>query len=267
LTQTVHREPATPPIRISLARFCRDSRTALGRSKAELAASIGVSATYVDQIERGRANPTVDVVDRLITALGLQLMFRPPIVIGDERQRDLVHARCSGYVSRRLQALGWQTAREVEITHSRSHGWIDLLAYDVRSRTLLVIEIKTMLDDVGATERQIGWYEREARAIARQRGWAPRRVVTWLLILATDEVDARLRANRLLIDQVFPVRATDMTNRLLDADGPWADGRGLALIDPSSRRRDWLIRCRIDGRRSSAPYRDYRDAAIHLGSR
>jgi transcriptional regulator with XRE-family HTH domain len=262
----MHAESGTPPIRLSLARFCRDSRTALGRSKAEVAAAIGVSATYVDQIERGRANPTIDVVDRLVKALGLEVTFRPPIVVGDLRQRDLVHARCSGYVSRRLLTMGWLTAREAEIAHSRSHGWVDLLAFDPRSRTLLIIEIKTVLDDLGAIERQIGWYEREARVLARQRGWTAHRVVAWLLVLATDEVDARLRANRTAIDQAFPVRAAAMTARLADTGGGWPNGRGLALIDPSSRRRDWLIRCRIDGRRSDAPYRDYRDAASRLGS-
>jgi hypothetical protein len=92
------------------------------------------------------------------------------------------------------------------------------------------------------------------------------RVVAWLLVLATDEVDAGLRTNRMVIDEVFPVRATAMMDRLVDTGAPSPDGRGLALIDPSSRRRDWLIRCRIDGRRSEAPYRDYRDAAARLGN-
>jgi hypothetical protein len=36
-------------------------------------------------------------------------------------------------------------------------------------------------------------------------------------------------------------------------------GRGLALVDPSSRRRDWLIRTSVDGRRSPASYRGYAD--------
>jgi hypothetical protein len=41
--------------------------------------------------------------------------------------------------------------------------------------------------------------------------------------------------------------------------------RGLALVDPTSRRRDWLLPTRSDGRRSSLPYRDYADAARRLG--
>jgi hypothetical protein len=43
-------------------------------------------------------------------------------------------------------------------------------------------------------------------------------------------------------------------------------GRGLALIDPTSRRRDWLLPSRSDGRRTRAPYMDYADAARRLAS-
>jgi transcriptional regulator with XRE-family HTH domain len=230
-----------------------------------LAERVGVDRSYIARIEQGRANVSLDLVERITRALGLEaeLILRPPVLIGDDRrQRDVMHARCSGYVHRRLTASGWQTIREVEIVHARSHGWIDLLAFDSRSGTLLVIEIKTFLDDIGGVERQIAWYEREARAIARQRGWAARRVVSWLLVLATDDVDERLRVNRDVVDQAFPVRAPAMIQRLADPLGNWPAGRGLAMVDPSSRRRDWLRRSRLDGRRSAAPYRDYRDATM-----
>ena len=35
--------------------------------------------------------------------------------------------------------------------------------------------------------------------------------------------------------------------------------RGVAMIDPRSKRRDWLRSLAIDGRRSKLPYRDYAD--------
>jgi hypothetical protein len=52
---------------------------------------------------------------------------------------------------------------------------------------------------------------------------------------------------------------------LLDGQHP-VMGRGLAMIDPASKRRDWLIRLRVDGRRSDARYVDYADAARRLSS-
>ena len=235
----------------------------LGLSQQTLADLAGVTRGYIANIELGRANPTLDCTMAIARALGLELelVVRSPITSDDRRQRDLVHARCSGYVDRRLRSHGWETAREVEVVHGRSHGWIDLLAFEPTSGTLLVIEIKTWLDDVGAIERQLAWYERSGWGIAQSLGWHPRRSLSWLLVLATEEVDASLRATRSLIDRSFPRRAGAMAADLLAQDRLGPVPRGLALIDPSSRRRQWLIRARIDGRRSQAPYNDYADAA------
>ncbi len=164
-------------------------------TQGDLARAVGVSRPHISAIEIGRANPTLDLVDRICEVLGieLELLSRRPVVIGAPRQRDLLHARCSGYVDRRLRRAGWETRREVEVVHARSHGWIDLVAYEPRTRTLLIIEVKTRLDDVGAIERQLSWYEREATEVAARHGWRPLRVVSWLVILATDEVTAQSR--------------------------------------------------------------------------
>lgn len=255
-----------PPPRVTLARACRDGRLALGHAQSALAAKVGVSRSYIAAIERGRANPSLDVIVRLATALGLELdlSLRPPIIVGDRRQRDAVHARCSGYVDRRFRADGWETDREVAIVDGRWRGWIDLLAFDRRTGTLIVIEIKTVIDDVGAVERQLGWYERQARRLAVDRGWRPRRIVTWLLVLSSEQNEQAMTNNRDVFEAAFPVRSPLMARLAEDPNSVWPGGRGLALIDPARRRRTWLIRPRIDGGRSPSPYLDYRDAAASL---
>lgn len=253
-------------IRVTFASLCGDTRRKLGVTQQQLAESVGVSRGYIAKVEHGHANPSLELVERIAAALGIELEFvaRPPLVIGGGRQRDLVHARCSGHVDRRLRGAGWLTAREVEVVHGRSHGWIDLLALDPTSGTLLIIEIKTRLDDLGAIERQLGWYERTAFDVARSLGWRPRRVVSWLLVLASDEVESSLRANRELLARSFPNRAREMAGLLAQGDIP-VRGRGLALIDPASKRRTWILAARTDGRRSPAPYLDYAHAARRLG--
>jgi transcriptional regulator with XRE-family HTH domain len=252
-----------PPMRVTFGQGCRDTRIDLDLTQQQLADRVGVTRGYIAKVERGRANPSLELVGRIGEALGLRLTLaiEGPILFGARRQRDAVHARCSGYVDRRLRGAGWQTAREVEIVHGRAHGWIDILAFDPRSRTLFIIEIKTRLDDLGAVERQLVWYERSAWQAARRFGWRPTRVVTWLLVLASDEIDAFLRANRLALASAFPRRAREMMTALADATELRSGDRGLAMIDPSSRRGAWLIRSRVDGRRSPARYRDYADAA------
>jgi hypothetical protein len=168
-------------------------------------------------------------------------------------------------VDRRLRAVGWQTRREVEIASDRSHGWIDLLAFDPRTRVLVIVEVKTWLDDIGAIERQLAWYERVAKGVASGIGWQPDRVMSWLLVLASEEVENSLRRYRDLFRIAFPRRALDMRLDLTEPTRIAPAARGLALIDPTSRRRDWLMPSRSDGRRTKAPYVDYADAARRLG--
>jgi transcriptional regulator with XRE-family HTH domain len=235
-------------------------------TQQQLADAAGIARGYLATLESGRANPSLKVVTRIAEALDLEvdLVVRPPTIVRGHEQQDLVHARCSGYVDRRLRAAGLVTAREVEIVHARSHGWIDLLAFDHRTSTLVIIEIKTRLDDLGALERQMGWYERSAFEAARRLGWRPRQSVTWLVLLASAEIESVIRSNRTVLDLAFPIRARAALDWLADGANPPPTVRVLALIDPTSRRRDWLIRTRFDGRRSDPAYRDYADAARRL---
>jgi len=168
----------------------------------------------------------VAVLDGL--GLEVEVVVRGPVMIGGPRSGDAAHAICSGYVQRRLEAAGWKTAREVRI------------------------------DDLGSIERSMDWYTRAAMNAARRLGWRPFRIGSWLVALASDEVETRIHDDRLTIDAAFPVRAAEMTALLVDSSR-LRPARGLALIDPRSRRRTWLIRSRIDGRRSDLPYRGYAD--------
>jgi transcriptional regulator with XRE-family HTH domain len=263
----MHDDPWKRPLpRLTLARALRDGRLALGLTQLALATKVEMARSYVAAIEHGRANPSLDVIVRLAAALGLDLdlTLRPPVIVGDRRQRDAVHARCSGYVDRRLRTAGWVTEREVAIVDGGWRGWIDLLAFDHRTGTLVIIEIKTVIDDLGALERQVGWYERQARRMALDRGWRPRRIVTWLLVLSSELNEQAMSRNRDMFDRAFPVDAPAMQALLGDPGADWPAGRAVALIDPTRRRRTWLMRPRIHGGRSPARYRDYRDAAVSL---
>jgi putative transcriptional regulator len=252
--------------RVTLARACRDGRLALGLTQSAVAAKVGVARSYVAGIEHGRANPSLDVIVRLAGALGLELdlILRSPVIVGDRRQRDAVHARCSGYVDRRLRGAGWRTAREVAIVDGRWRGWIDLLAFDPRTGTLLVIEIKTVIDDLGALERQVGWYEKVARRVSLDRGWRPRRIVTCLLVLSSEQNELAMTQNRDVFDRAFGVDVAAMQALVDDPASAWPGGRGLAVIDPARRRRVWLVRPRTRGGRSVSPYQSYREAAASL---
>ena len=59
--------------RTRLAWNVRHLRAARGLSQETLAVDAGVAAPYLSGIERGAVNPTVDVLDRLAGALGVEV--------------------------------------------------------------------------------------------------------------------------------------------------------------------------------------------------
>lgn len=54
-----------------------DARTAAGLTQAELAARAGTSQATLSAYERGRKEPTVATLDRLLRATGLRLTSEP----------------------------------------------------------------------------------------------------------------------------------------------------------------------------------------------
>ncbi len=60
-------------IRERLARNLRSLRTERGWSQEALADEAGIHRTYVSDLERGARNPTITVVDKLASALGVSV--------------------------------------------------------------------------------------------------------------------------------------------------------------------------------------------------
>lgn len=239
-----------------------DLRHALSWTQAELGDRAGFSQSFVSLVEhRCMPDLTFESATRLLEAMGARLTVgvSAPFLADRELQRDPAHARCAPYVAARLKRDGWLTATEVEVGGDRSRGWIDVLAYHPDHRLLLVIEIKTEIRDLGAIERTLGWYEREAWVGARRLSWRPNRLVGCVLLLATEMNEARIGDNRAAFTAGFPIRATELRRIMSNEVPPPHGDRALALIDPRSRRKDWLRPSRLDGRPTPAPYVDYAD--------
>jgi transcriptional regulator with XRE-family HTH domain len=239
----------------------REARRSARLTQEQLGDRCGLSQSQISRLEAGKIESvTLAEAARVLDALGIRadLALRRPFVAEVPFQHDAAHARTLAYVVRRLIGMGWQVRVEVEIADPRSPGWIDLLGHHPSHRALFIAEIKAGLQDLGAAQRQLAWYVRVAVPLARSLGWEVRRLANAMLVLGTEANDELLRRNSGLVRQAFPTRAGGMFDWLSSADRR-IDGSGIALIDPRSRRRQWLLPTSLDGRRSSLRYATYAD--------
>lgn len=129
----------------NLPRAVRALRKHRGWTQSELARRVGRSRDVVRRVENDLlAGLPVGTVDRLVTALGgtlaIEVRWR-----GAELDRlvDRKHARLATAAANRLQRLGWIVYAEVSFNHFGERGRCDLVAWDARTRTLLVVEVKS----------------------------------------------------------------------------------------------------------------------------
>lgn len=73
-------EPAAADVNARIAGRVRSLRNAAGMSLADLAAATGVSRSMISLIERGEANPTASVLERIASGMGMPLagLFSDP---------------------------------------------------------------------------------------------------------------------------------------------------------------------------------------------
>jgi len=244
----------------------RSSRIDAGWSQRALADRLGRVQSEISRLERAaRSHLDIELASAALELLGIRIRLDGATLglEGRREQRDLVHAKCCSHVAARLSGLGWDVRQEVEVGAGRYRGWIDVLAYRATDRCLLCGEIKTEIDDLGRIQRTLTWYERESWDAARRIGWRPKAVSSTLLILCSTENDTRVRSNLELLGQSFPARARELQSWFAEPGGA-IPARSLAMIEPRTRRADWLRPTTTDGRRSRAPYADYRAAAAAM---
>jgi transcriptional regulator with XRE-family HTH domain len=253
-----------------LADVVREARRLVGWSQRELADRAVTSQATIWRIEAGRAKALdLGLVGRVLTALGIrsELDLEGRHLTDRRRQQDGVHARLNGYLARRLTRAGWRTATGVPIGDGAPRGWIDLLGYRPADQSLLIDETKTQLDDLGALQRSLSFYEREAMAAARRLGWEPRRSFVVAVLLDTDAVIRRVRDARDLVTAAFPAPVHALRAWIEDPSSPPPRGWSIAIADPAARGATWLRPIPLGARRRASAYVDYADAASRLLTR
>lgn len=86
---TVPPAPPAPPIEVDLGARIRALRLARGQTLRQLAADAGVTESFLSQVERGVASPSIASVQRIARALGQSIA---ELFAEDERAGSLVRA-------------------------------------------------------------------------------------------------------------------------------------------------------------------------------
>ncbi len=148
----------------------------------------------------------LDALRALFAAVDARDTFHVRFQGGElDRLLDARHAAMQDVLLRRFAATAtWVVDPEATFAIYGERGAIDLLAWHGGTRTLLVVEIKTELTDLGGLIRQTDRYRRLAPDIVRPRGWRPRFVGVWVVVADGRTARRRLAAHRALLRAAYP---------------------------------------------------------------
>jgi len=137
------------------------------------------------------------VLRRCLAVLEIRLDLVPSRRGADlPRLRDATHAALQAAWKRRLERWGWQVWAEYSFNHYGDRGRMDLLAWHPAQRLLLVVEIKSEIDDVQALLGGLDVKCRVAPVLVRRLGIGQVHAVNPFLVVA-DGSTARDRLRRL----------------------------------------------------------------------
>jgi transcriptional regulator with XRE-family HTH domain len=227
-------------VRIGLS--LRAVRIRHGWRQADLAQSARVPREVISEVERGSVERvSVADLDRIAAALGahadLRLRWRGEHL---DRLLDEAHAATVAAVVARLGRLGWASELEASFSIWGERGSIDVLAWHPASKTLLVVEVKSVMPDLQATLHQLDRKTRLSAEIATRFGWRPVLVGRLLVVAESPTSRGRVRRSAVVLDTALPDRGPRVRAWLRAPSGPL---RGLLFLSNAAhahtRRATW----------------------------
>jgi DNA-binding XRE family transcriptional regulator len=209
-------------------RLIRAVRVKLVLRQEDLSAMARVDRKVIYLIESGRlAEVSVKHFRRVCGALGIEsaVDLRWHGGLGD-RLIDTGHAAIVELVVATLRKAGWEVMPEFSCNVFGDRGSVDILAWHVGSRTLLIIEVKTRLTDLQATLHALSRKVRVVPGDAADRlGWKRAALGTVIVAAGTHGNRSVVEAHRATFEAVLPARTTAIKQWLRmpsgDLSGIW----------------------------------------------
>jgi hypothetical protein len=206
----------------------------------------------VSRIERGHLDGMpLRVIRRVAAVLEIRVELQPRSRAADLER--LVSARHSALAESILAWFArlpdWLARPEVSFNVFGDRGVVDILAWHAATRSLLIIELKTAIVDIGELLGTLDRKRRRAMDIAEQFGWRPATVSVWLVVAESTTNRRRLAEHRATFRAALPQTAGRLGPGFSTRPGsyePWLPGQ---IVSPGRLGQVWP---RPDG--SGAPF-------------
>lgn len=192
-------------MKIRLEATLKALRRRKGWSQARLGQAIGASQQRVSRLEADIRRTPLGLLEAWATELGAYLAVELR-VSGERPLSDANHAALQNRLAAQLHRAGWRVATETSFNHYGDRGRVDLLAFNPGSRILLVIEVKTRIQDVQDMLGRLDVKKRIAPILARDRGWDVAAIVP-AFVVREDRTARRRVAEHAALFTNFGLRA------------------------------------------------------------
>jgi transcriptional regulator with XRE-family HTH domain len=192
-----------------VGRLFRTVRIQRGLRQRDLGDLAGCSQRWVAELELGRLDAmSIGTVRAVGDILELRVTVDAWWRRGDGiRLLDAVHASLVERTLRTLTEAGWLVVPEWSFNHFGERGSVDIIAWHDATRTLLIIEVKSRLDDVQELLHTFGRKVRLAPdLLAKERGWVPANIATMLVVGDGNASREVVRRHATTFDTRWPER-------------------------------------------------------------
>lgn len=217
-----------------IGRVLRAVRLHQGLSQRAVAKRARISQSVYSRAERGDlGGMTLGSLDSLAEALGasIHLDVRYRGGLGD-RLTDASHARLVDLVVSVLRRAGWLVQLEFGFSVYGERGSVDILAWHLATRTLLVIEVKSRFTDLQAMLQSLARKLRLVPAVARaELHWDAAFVARVVVAYASHGNRSVISRHAAMFEAALPARSVAIRRWLRAPSGPIA---GVWLVSPEA---------------------------------
>lgn len=211
-------------MRTNVPRAIRALRRRRRWRQVDLGRHAGLSRDFVHRVENDRLRGiTIGSLDKLLAALDAELVIEVRWRGAElDALFDRTHAALVTLAAGRLEREGWEVFPEVSFNHYGDRGRCDLVAWYERSRTLLIIEVKSRIGNLQETLGRLDVKLRLGDVIATGLGRVRPARVVGAIVLGEDGANRRCIRRHESQFRRFRLRGRDAFAWLRAPNGPAA---------------------------------------------